>query len=424
MTTERKQTLLAVKERDTEEALAVINPEDRMKIFQEANKLANLNRWGHDKQHLIQKYGSGMALRIRAEERELERQAKALDTINKQRSQWGLHPVHFVKRWDSRWDQYGNDKVPYSQEKLESQKGKYLMDDSLVRQALERSYAEMGWEPAQFWNLLEDWYKLLPQPNRFFQEPYKRSMRPKKASKVQWEMLHNMKKEDTLVVFEERNSHRMIRKAMEDGKMPFVKLPPPRMIWEPILPDCIIDDYILGQEDFTVERREGAILLRRWLPDGNKISCEVIGADYLNDVKNPTPLSLDWDQVERNGGFLIHNIMINSVDHHNNFKIVGRIEEAISIMQEFSVDPSVEFDPNEYMFFPYLWLCNPNLYLQPTVEEQMQDTFERNVEALSESGGGFNPLFEDERDMSGYRPSHGKGAAVEDYKSSRKEWRH
>ena len=424
MTPERKKTLLAVKERDTEEALAIINPEDRVSIFAEANKLAKMNRWGKDKQQLIDRYGSGMALRIRAEERELERQAEAFDKIKEQRSHWNLHPVHFVKRWDSRWDQYGNDKVSYSQEKLESQKGKYLMEDTLVRQALERSYAEMGWEKEQFWKLLEDWYKLLPQPDRFFQQPYKRSMRPKNVSKVQWEMLHNMKKEETLVVFEERNSHRMIRKAIEDGKMPFVKLPPPRIIWEKLPPDCIIDDYILGQEDFTVERREGAILLRRWLPNGQKISCEIIGADYLNEVQHPNPLSLDWDQIERNGGFLIHNIMINSVDHPNNFKVVGRIEEAISVMQEFSVDSTAEFDPNEFMFFPYLWICNPNLYLEPTVDEQIDSNFDNEVRELSKTGGGFTSIAADDYNLSGYQPSQGQGAAVDDYRKSRKEWRH
>eukprot|EP01064_Diplonema_japonicum_P003719 TRINITY_DN12414_c0_g1_i1.p1 TRINITY_DN12414_c0_g1~~TRINITY_DN12414_c0_g1_i1.p1 ORF type:complete len:483 (+),score=105.60 TRINITY_DN12414_c0_g1_i1:58-1449(+) len=380
----------------------VLAERDKGMMLHEANKLAPTSRWGTEKAALIAKHGAAMALRITAEERELARQVKAHDTILETRKEMGLHPIHFVKRWDSRWDEHGEDKVPYSQERIEKEKGKWLLEDSLARKKLEAVYEKLGWEKESLYMLMKDWYSHLPEPDRFFQQPYYKSMRPAKIGRRQGKMLAKMKKETSLVVFEERNTHRVIREAIDKGEMPFVKLPSPRIIWEPLPEDCIIDDFICGQDDVTLERRQGAILLRRWLPNGQKISCEAIGAEYLNDIPHPTPMHVDYGQIEQNGGFLIHNIMVNSVDHHNNFKIVGRVEEAVAVLKEFSPHPDAEFDARDYRFYPYLWVTNPSHY----TGEADDDVLRREISSADSAATlGFS------------------GNTVSDYKESRKDWR-
>ena len=342
--------------------------EDETAILTEAHALSRRTAsnplWGESLETLTSQYGKGAALRLHAEGRELKRQTQAFDTIEKQRKEWGLHPIHFVKRFDTRLDEWGEDRVPYSQEKLESEKAKYLIEDHQKRKELEEEYAQQGWGKHQVWKLINDWYKHLPEPTRFFQTHYYKSMRPRKSTKKQRNQLKNMKEENGLVVFEERNAHRVIRAAMTSGELPHVHLPPPRLIWERLPQDSFIDDNILSRNDVTLERRQGAILLRRWLPNGQKISCEVLGADYLNDIRHPTPLDVDWPRIEASGGFLIHITMCNSIDHINNFKIVLTLEEAVQTLCAHHVDPSVEFKPNDYLFFPYLWVTNEKEYME------------------------------------------------------------
>eukprot|EP01063_Lacrimia_lanifica_P020420 TRINITY_DN27731_c0_g1_i1.p1 TRINITY_DN27731_c0_g1~~TRINITY_DN27731_c0_g1_i1.p1 ORF type:complete len:526 (+),score=199.27 TRINITY_DN27731_c0_g1_i1:53-1630(+) len=356
---------------EDEEWEDTLSPQDKEQLCKDASRemkqagsKVKTTRWGLDDAALKARYphDKGMQLRARVEERELQRQAKAFDKLKAQRDAWGLHPVHFAKRVDTRLNEYGEDAVSHSQEKLEKEKARWALEDVKRRKELEEEYRQAGWSDRAIYQLFYDWYALLPEQQRFFMQPYYQSMRPLKPSKRQKALFEQMKAEKDLVVFEERNSHRVIRQAMADGKMPFVNLPPPRLIWDPLPLDCIIDDHICGQASVTLERRQGAILLRRWLPNGQKISCEVLGADYLNDIKLPTPLHVDWEQIERNGGFLIHNIMVNAVDHPNNFTVVGRVEDAVSHLNDFAADPAVEFDPRDYKFYPYLWITNPDKY--------------------------------------------------------------
>jgi len=114
-----------------------------------------------------------------------------------------------------------------------------------------------------------------------------------------------------------------------------------------------------GRADFVLERRQGAILLRRWLPNGQKISCEVIGLHYLNSVAEPTPEHVDWQRASLEGGFLIHQNMNNAVDHPNNFTVVSDVDDAVDILSRLTPDPTVEFDPRDYRFWPYLWVNDP-----------------------------------------------------------------
>ncbi|KAJ9467562.1 hypothetical protein DIPPA_04042 [Diplonema papillatum] len=434
---------VAAKEREREEDEklldTVIHPKDKESMLREANEVSTLKRprWGTTEKGT---HSDAMRLRIAVEERELARQVKAHDTIQAQRKDWGLHPVHFVKRWNTRLDVYGNDRVPYSQEKLEKEKAAWLLEDHLLRKRMELAYAEMGWQPHQFWKLMEDWYKELPAPDRFFMSPYYRSMRPRSSNKRATKKLQQMQEEEGLVVFEERNTHRMIREAMLKQQLPFINLPPPRIIWERLPDDCIIDDYICGREDVTLERRDGAILLRRWLPNGQKISCEVIGGDYLNEIIHVTPVHVDWAQIERAGGFLLHNNMVNAVDHPNNVKIVATVEEAVACLLAFDVDASVEFDPKSYMFYPYLWVTDPEHYTKAEFDEEATESallasvstpgreerrhkarLRRSRATRDESAPLDTRTLEQEAGM--YAPTFGDSPSVGSFKGSPKGWR-
>ena len=336
------------------DALESMDEAQKVHVFAEAKALVRNaeRRWGSD---------SVQHRRRRVEERELARQVKAHDIIMEKRRRWNLHPVHFVKRWDTRLDRWGEDIVPYSQEKLEKEVGKYVVEDALLRQKLEKRYAEeYGWAPEAMHRLLDDFIQALPEHTRFFQSGYYKSMRPVRKSAKQFSHFQEMKDEQGIVVFEERHAHKVIREAVARGAMPFVKLPKPPLIWEPVPRDLIIEDNILGHADVTLERRQGAILLRRWLPNGQKISCEVLGGEHV-DVRKPE--LTDWMSVEEDGGFLIHATMCNSVDHPNNFRVVTSLRQAVDALLAFHVDDTVDFTPNDYMFYPYLWVTNPNAYL-------------------------------------------------------------
>eukprot|EP01062_Namystynia_karyoxenos_P063624 TRINITY_DN56433_c0_g1_i1.p1 TRINITY_DN56433_c0_g1~~TRINITY_DN56433_c0_g1_i1.p1 ORF type:complete len:488 (+),score=99.39 TRINITY_DN56433_c0_g1_i1:75-1538(+) len=343
---------------------------EAQRVFAEANRLRRSRRYGLDDRDLAARHEEGMALRIRVEERELLRQFEAERIVAAQRAQWGLHPIHFVKRWDTRCDQWGEDIVPYSLEKLESMRAEWLLQDHNHRTELELRFHHLGWPLEALWALMRTWYTLLPEPRRFFAHgPYYQSMRPRSRGPGRWprrqlqradKRLHAMReREGPAVVFEERHSHKVIRDAMACGALPFVQLPPPALIWETLPHDVIIDDNILGRADLVLERRQGAVLLRRWLPNGQKISCEVLGAHYLTQIAEPTPQHVDWDEVEKRGGFLLHQNMNNAVDHPNNFRVVGRVEEAAALLCQFSPDPTVEFTPRDYRFWPYLWVLDP-----------------------------------------------------------------
>eukprot|EP01065_Artemidia_motanka_P022042 TRINITY_DN26268_c0_g1_i2.p1 TRINITY_DN26268_c0_g1~~TRINITY_DN26268_c0_g1_i2.p1 ORF type:complete len:377 (+),score=63.28 TRINITY_DN26268_c0_g1_i2:75-1205(+) len=265
------------------------------RIFSQANGVAKSGRFGKTDQELRDMgLDEGMVLRTRVEERELLRQFEAEQIIARQRAQWNLHPVHYVKRWDTRVDRWGEDIVSYSQERLEKQTTEFLIQDHAYRQKLEHQFESFGWAKESLWALMKAWYRFLPEPRRFFtSEPYYQSMRPRprgvpgassprtlrRASRLQVLM---RRRRVPVTIYEERHSHKVIRDAMQCGALPFVRLPKPPLIWDHMVKDAVIADGIDGRQDLVLERRQGAILLRRWLSNGQKISCEVICVSFFS----------------------------------------------------------------------------------------------------------------------------------------------
>jgi len=100
------------------------------------------------------------------------------------------------------------------------------MGDHVHRQKLEHAFAGFGWPKEALWVLMEEWYRLLPEPSRFFGHgAYYQSMRPRpKGCTGAWTarklrkadgLLNKMKRRKLpMTVFEERHSHKVIRDAM------------------------------------------------------------------------------------------------------------------------------------------------------------------------------------------------------------------